>query len=114
MDAKTYEISRLSYLNDCLVAAIDVLTRAQRIGFNQGLGLTHTSFVPTSFGLPMQGMGVDPRCVDFGSAGFTHSPYYAAYPYACPPQQLGAWTGTQIGGVPTFTDCEAQGHPSSQ
>lgn len=96
MDTKSYEISRLSYLNDCLVLAIDALTRAQRVGLNANPGLTHTPFVPSSFGVPVQGMNVDPR-----EFGMTHTPYYS-YPYGA--QALPGWTGGQMGALQTFVD----------
>lgn len=84
MDSKTYEINNLRILNDYLTQTIEVLARAQRIGLNRDvnreMGLTHTPFGhPGVFGVPVQGMGVDPRAMEF-NGGLAHAPF-GAYPY---------------------------------
>jgi hypothetical protein len=101
MDPRTYEINNLRTLNDYLTQTIEVLARAQRIGLNSGMGgLTHTPFVPNVFGMPVQGMGVDPRAVDF-NVGLGHSPY--GVPYGCGPS-FSAWPNTEVGRFPTYVD----------
>ena len=101
MDPKTYEINNLRILNDYLTQTIEVLARAQRIGLNRDMGLTHTTFGPNIFGVSVP-MGVDPRSVDFGNAGLGHTPY-GVNPYACGPS-FSAWPGTDINRFPTFVD----------
>lgn len=100
MDPKTYEINRLCVLNDYLTQAINVLSCAQRIGLNGNIGLTHTTFGPNVFGLPVQGMGVDPRSVDF-NVGLAHSPYGVPFTFG---PSIGAWPTTEPGRFPTYVD----------
>jgi hypothetical protein len=71
MDQKSFEISRLNLLNECLCETIAVIARAQRIGSPvTGMGLSHSQFVPNLFGVPT----MDPRSVvDY--PGFSHSGY---------------------------------------
>jgi len=98
MDPKTYEINNLRILNDYLTQTIEVLARAQRVGLCRDVsreisGLSHTQFTPGIFGVPMQGMGVEPR-VDY--TGLAHSPY-GVYPYPYGVQPFG---GQPFGGQP--------------
>jgi hypothetical protein len=103
MDPRTYEINNLRTLNDYLTQTIEVLARAQRIGLNSSsMGLTHSTFVPNIFGVPVQGMGVDPRGVDFNNVGLGHSAY-GVNPYACGPS-FSAWPNTEVGRFPTYVD----------
>jgi hypothetical protein len=98
MDNKTYENTNLRILNDCLTQTIEVLARAQRLGLAAygPQGLTHTGFGPTGvFGVPTpQGIGVDPRGIDYTGVGLSHTPY--GFPYAYPGQAFG------FGGQPAF------------
>lgn len=109
MDPKTYEINNLRILNDYLTQTIEVLARAQRVGLNRDMGLTHTTFGPNIFGLPVHAMGVDPRGVDFGNVGLAHTPY-GVNPYACGPTlapcgpTLSPWPGADVSRFPTFVD----------
>ncbi|MDI1445380.1 hypothetical protein [Polyangium sp. 6x1] len=108
MDHKTYEINNLRVLNDYLAQTIEVLARTQRIGLNRdfsrdmtgGIGLSHTQFGPTPFGVPVQGM--DPRTVDY-TAGLGHTPY-GVYPYNYAMQGVPTWTGQPVGALPTSID----------
>jgi hypothetical protein len=122
MDPKTYEINNLRILNDYLTQTIEVLARTQRINCQRDInrdmtgGLSHTPFGPSPYGVPVQGMPVDPRTVDY-HAGLGHSPY-GMYPYnygmqATPwtGQQATPWTGQQATpwtgpqhGLPTNVD----------
>lgn len=101
MDPK-FEINRLSQLNECLCATIDILTRAQRIGLpSTGMGLTHSPFVPNLFGVPT----MDPRqVVDY--AGFSHSPYNYAngYPFGYNAHAVTGWPTGQTALPQTFVD----------
>ena len=96
MDPKTYEINNLRILNDYLTQTIEVLARTQRINCQRDInrdmtgGLSHTPFGPSPYGVPVQGMPVDPRTVDY-HAGLGHSPY-GMYPYNYG-MQATPWTG---------------------
>lgn len=101
MDPKTYEINNLRCLNDYLAQTIQLLAQAQRIGFNREVsGLSHSQFVQSPFGVPMQAMPVDPRTVDYRS-GLGHTAY-GVYPYNYGMQSVPTWTGPQH--VPTSVD----------
>jgi hypothetical protein len=96
MDQKSFEISRLNLLNECLCETIAVLARAQRIGSPvTGMGLSHSPFVPNVFGVPT----MDPRSVA-EYPGFSHSGYNygSVYPlgYNAP---ISGWP-TQYTGLP--------------
>lgn len=100
MDSRTYEINNLRILNDYLTQTIEVLARAQRLNC-QNQGLTHSNWGPQSaFGVP-QGLPVDPRQVELGGLGLSHSPYSYPNVYGWQNPALG-----QIGwGTPqTFVD----------
>ncbi len=85
MDQKSFEISRLNLLNECLCQTIEVLARAQRIG-TTGMGLSHSPFVPNLFGVPT----MDPRSV-VEYPGFNHSGYNYGnvYPFGYNAQYTG-------------------------
>jgi hypothetical protein len=100
MDPRTYEINNLRILNDYLTQTIEVLARAQRIGLNGTMGLTHSTFGPGVFGA--QGMNVDPRSVDYNS-GLAHTPY-GVHPTAWGNTAPTGWPGVEGGRLPTFVD----------
>jgi hypothetical protein len=99
MDPKTYEINNLRILNDYLTQTCELLARAQRINQTGTMGLSHSTFGPNVFGVPVQGM--DPRAVDFNNIGLSHSPYGVPYTYG---QSLPVWPGAEVGRLPTFVD----------
>jgi len=102
MDQKSFEISRLNQLNECLCETIAVLARAQRIGLpTSGMGLTHSPFVPNLFGVP----AMDPRStVDY--PGFTHSAYNYGnvYPFGYNAHPVAGWPNVYNGVPQTHVD----------
>lgn len=101
MDQKSFEISRLNLLNECLCQTIEVLARAQRIGSpTGGMGLSHTPFVPNLFGVPT----MDPRAVvDY--PGFSHSGYnYGGYPFGYNTPAIANWPAGYTGLPQTYVD----------
>lgn len=100
MDQKSFEITRLNVLNECLCETIAQLARAQRIGLpGGGVGLSHTPFTPNFYGVPT----MDPRTVvDY--PGLVHSPYsYGnAYPYGYNLHSIAGWPAGHPGLAQTF------------
>jgi len=92
MDSRTYEINNLRILNDYLTQTIEVLARAQRLNC-QNQGLTHSNWgQPSVFGVPT-GPTVDPRQVELGGLGLSHSPYNYTYP------NVYGWQNQTHGGI---------------